>query len=66
MGDNYGKISISLILVVFVLFCSLNPSIPKSVRGIGLKVSTQIGSNDPMCRDLSKCSLSVNNNNALA
>ena len=37
------------------LFFSLNPSISKSVRGTGLKFCTQVGSNEPMCSDLSKC-----------
>ena len=37
------------------LFFSLNPSISKTVKGTGLKFCTQVGSNDLMCSDLSKC-----------
>ena len=49
---RYGKKSISPILVVVVLFFSLNPCILKTVRGTGLKFCTQVVSNDPMCSDL--------------
>ena len=66
MGDNYGKISISPILVVVVLVLQFESQYLKNCKSIGLKVSTQIGSNNAMCRDLPKCSLPVNNNNALS
>ena len=37
------------------LFFSLNPCISKTVRDTGLNFCTQVGSDDPMCSDLSKC-----------
>ena len=51
--------------------CSLNISTNLiihyngKVLGTGLEFFTQVVSDDPMCIDLSKCSLYVNNNNAL-
>ena len=39
----------------FLFFFSLNPSISKTVRGTDLKICTQVGSDDSMGSDLSKC-----------
>ena len=58
---NMGDIAKSLFLQFFLslslsfLFFSLNPSISKTVRGIGLIFCTEVGSNNLMCSDLSKC-----------
>ena len=43
-----------LSLSLSFLFFSLNPCISKTVRDTGLKFCTQVGSDDPMCSDLSK------------
>ena len=57
---NMGDIAKSLFLQflslsLLFLFFSLNPSISKTIRGIGLKFFTKVGSNNSTCSDLSKC-----------
>ena len=57
---NMGDMAKSLFLQFFLLslvsfFFSLNPSISKIVRGTGLIICTQVGSDDLTCNDLSKC-----------
>ena len=57
---NIGDMAKSPFLQFFLslsllFFFSLNPSISKTVRDTGLKFCTKVGSDDPMCSDLSKC-----------
>ena len=52
MGDDLWQ---KVHFYQFFLFFSLNPSTSKSVRGTGLKFCTQVGSDDLMLSDLSKC-----------
>ena len=42
-------------VVVFILIHSLNPSISKTIRDTGLTFCIQVGSDDPMCSNLSNC-----------
>ena len=42
-------------LSLLFLFFSLNPCISKTVRGTGMNFCTQVGFDDSMCGNLSKC-----------
>ena len=68
MGDMAKSPLLQFFFLSFSLLFGLNPSSSKTVRGTGLKFCTQVGFDDLMCSDLSKCykqcSLHVNNNNA--
>ena len=59
---NLGDMAKSLFLQFFFLsllssflFFSLNPYISKTIRGRGLKFCTQVGFDNLMYNDLSKC-----------
>ena len=57
-GENWttNKRDMAIQFLLLFLFFGLNLSISKTVRGTGLKFWTQVGSDDPTCSDLSKCS----------
>ena len=46
---------ILLLVVVVVLVLQIESQYLKTVRGTGLKFCTQLGSDDPMCSNLTKC-----------
>ena len=72
MGDNYGKKSISpilLLVVDVVVVVQFQTLYLKNCKRYRSEISrTRVGSDNPMCNDLSnvckQCSLRVNNNKA--
>ena len=56
MGDMAKSQSLQFFLsLLSFLFFSLNPCISKTIKGTGLKICAQVGSDHPTCEDLSKC-----------